>query len=177
QAATSGISGAASVAVVAACSWVGGCAVAAAVVDVECRRVPNRLVLGVLVAGVAASIGLSWVGSARSPAVDRVSGHVGDVVEGLALAFAGCALAGLPMLIVRLIRRIGMGDVKLAGALGASLMVLGWWVPLAAVAIAAAAAAAFGVLANRSAAPLAPFLAAGWCAAIACVPMASGFGQ
>lgn len=106
-----------------------------------------------------------------------MSGHVGDVVEGLALAFAGCALAGLPMLIVRLIRRIGMGDVKLAGALGASLMVLGWWVPLAAVAIAAAAAAAFGVLANRSAAPLAPFLAAGWCAAIACVPMASGFGQ
>lgn len=173
----SGIPLAAVVVVVAACAWVGGSACVAAAVDIECRRVPNRLVGGVLLAGAVASVALSWEGSDRSAAVHRSTGLVGDVAQGLALALAGCVLAGLPMLIVRLARRIGMGDVKLAGALGASLMARGWWVPLAAVAIAAAGAAAFGALAGRSAAPLAPFLAVGWWSATACVPMVAGFGQ
>ncbi|MFM7045305.1 MAG: prepilin peptidase [Ilumatobacteraceae bacterium] len=145
---------------------IGACAGAAAASDVMHRRVPNRLAAAVLGAGLVASIGLTWGDGVSGGAADRTSEHLERLALGTALAVAGCVLAGIPMLLVRIIRGLGMGDVKLAGALGASLMARAWWLPLAAVAVAAAAAATAGGITGRSAMPLAPFLAVGWLAAM-----------
>lgn len=153
-----------------ACAVIGGCAGAAAAIDLELRRVPNRLAAVVFGAGLVASTGLMWGDGVPAAAADRVSEHLERLALGVAVAVTGCVLAGMPMLLVRIVRGLGMGDVKLAGALGASLMARGWWVPLAAVAVAAAAAATAGGIMGRTAMPLAPFLAIGWLAAMLLVP-------
>lgn len=153
-----------------ACAVIGGCAGAAAAIDLEFRRVPNRLATVVFGAGLVASTGLMWGDGVPAAAADRVSEHLERLALGVAVAVTGCVLAGMPMLLVRIVRGLGMGDVKLAGALGASLMARGWWVPLAAIAVAAAAAATAGGILGRTAMPLAPFLAIGWLAAMLLMP-------
>lgn len=124
-----------------------GCAVLVAVTltDLERRIVPNRIVLPALVAALV-------VQTAREPGVEWVVAALG--AGGFFLVAALAYPAGL-----------GMGDVKLAGFLGAWL---GWPV---AVALFAGSFLAFvpavGVLAVRGAAgrkvglPFAPFLAGG----------------
>jgi prepilin peptidase CpaA len=77
-------------------------AIAAAAIDVEQRRIPNWLtysgiILGVLLRGLL----LGW--------------------EGAASALAGCVLAGGIFLLFYVVRAMGAGDVKLAGAIGSLL--------------------------------------------------------
>jgi len=67
--------------------------------DVRYRRIPNLLVLGLLIGGL--TINISFCG---------LSGALTSV-EGFALAF-------LPMLLIHLFGAMGAGDVKLFGAVG-----------------------------------------------------------
>jgi leader peptidase (prepilin peptidase)/N-methyltransferase len=70
-------------------------------VDLAEHRLPNRMVVPALLAGVA-GLGLSWLGSGVPPVVPVV---------------AGAAYAGL-LFVFALFGGVGMGDVKLAAALG-----------------------------------------------------------
>lgn len=117
-----------------------------AAIDLERRILPNRIVLPALLAVLAAQLALD-------PSFYY-------------LTLLSAALAGLFLLLPSLFRRgaVGMGDVKLAALIGATLG------PLAATALAlgltaAGAAALFMVVRSRDALrqeiPLGPFLAAG----------------
>lgn len=68
--------------------------------DVKYRRIPNALVLGVLVSGLVANTALfGW--------------------RGLASSVAGCAAALALMFLLRMFGGLGTGDIKLFGAIGA----------------------------------------------------------
>ena len=126
---------------------VGSMLVAAAVVDVHERRLPNRLLLaGALTAmGGASLAGDRWI---------------------IAAAFVGGVVAGAAMLVVRLARGVGMGDVKAAVVVGASAgSVAAVATPLA-IAVAAFVAAGYGLLTHRSRLPLGPSLWVGWVVAL-----------
>ncbi len=129
------------------------CVVAAlAVVDLEQRRIPNRIVLPAIAAVLAAQIALD---PSRVPALLAIS---------LACGLFFC----LPLLVSP--GGVGMGDVKLAVLLGAAL---GQAVVLAiAVAVIAAFLVALAILlqngaaARKSAIAFGPFLALGAAVAI-----------
>lgn len=143
----------------------GSLAGAAAALDARTNRLPDRLTLGVLAAGVVAVT------------IDAAQGGqsgIAVLVGALSVALVGALLGAAPMLTVRLTRGLGMGDVKLAGALGVSLASAGWWAPLVAVAGASAAAGAVGRAARRTALPLGPFLVGGWCATLVTSPLLEG---
>lgn len=72
----------------------------AAVIDVRCRRIPNRLVLPFLVAGVV-------LGAARNG------------LAGFEKSVAGIVLAAVALGIFCAVRGLGMGDLKLGAAVGA----------------------------------------------------------
>jgi prepilin peptidase CpaA len=75
-------------------------AVAAAIIDVQQHRIPNRLTYsGIVIAFVARTLFFGWRGT------------VG--------AIAGCLLAGGIMFLFYVVRAMGAGDVKLMAALGA----------------------------------------------------------
>ena len=119
---------------------------AAALVDVHERKLPNRLLAA---AGAVTAAGAVVAGQA--------------VVSGMAF---GLLAAGVPMLLVRLTRGIGMGDVKAAAVVGASV---GSVRPIAApvaVAVAAFAGATYGMVAGRRRVPFGPALWFGWAAAL-----------
>ena len=112
----------------------------AALVDVHEHRLPNRLLAAAALAALA-SAGLEH--------------RLGVAITGLALA------AGL-LLVVRLARGIGMGDVKMAGVVGAGVASNGLVAAPVAVAVAALAAATAGALLVRSRLPFGPSLWLGW---------------
>lgn len=127
---------------------VSGMAIAtAALVDVHERKLPNRLVGIALGAAVVAT--LATGSGAR-----------------MADLCIGALVAGGAMFVVRLCRGIGMGDVKMAVAVGASVAPL---VPVAApiaIAITATVAALYGLASRRSTLALGPALWFGWASAV-----------
>ncbi|MBI4882431.1 MAG: prepilin peptidase [Actinobacteria bacterium] len=124
---------------------------AAALVDAYEFRLPNRL----LAVALAAAFTVPLV------ALDSRS---------LGRALLGMFLGGGLVLLVHLSRGVGVGDVKMAAAVGASLGgVTGSSVVAApiAIAIAAFAASAYGLLARRQRVAMGPSLWAGWASALA----------
>lgn len=136
---------------------VAGCITAcAALVDLHELRLPNRLV--------------GWALGASMAAAALASLHA------LLRSAAGLMVAGGLMLAVRLHRGVGMGDVKLAAAVGAGTGAVA--VPLAplAVAVAALAAGCFGLATGRRRLPLGPALWMGWAVALALAPVGTRMG-
>ena len=120
---------------------------AAAFVDLHERKLPNRL-LGFAL--LAALVGVC------------ATAHAGYAVD----ALIGMVVAGGSMLLVRLCRGVGMGDVKMAGVIGASV---GPLTPIAApfaLAVAATIAGTYGAIARRSSLALGPALWFGWLLAV-----------
>ena len=125
----------------------------AALVDVCEHKLPNQLLLGALAAVASAMV---------------VAGsHV--VVS----AILGLVLSGGLMMLVRLSRGVGMGDVKMAGVVGASVGSIELMAAPVAVAVAAAVAGVYGLLARRQRLPLGPSMWLGW--AVALGACAAGF--
>ena len=124
----------------------------AALVDSHEHRLPNRLLavaMVVALTGAVLSIDLSVVR---------------DSLLGMTVA------AGL-MLLVRLIRGVGMGDVKMAGVVGASVGAVtnGLLGAATAIGIAAFAASGYGLIARRQRIALGPSLWLGWVSVFALV--------
>lgn len=126
----------------------GALLIATALVDVHEHRLPNAL--------VAAALATSLIGAAAT--LDLVS---------LAGSLGGTLVAGGAMLAVRLTRGVGMGDVKLAGAIGASAGSLSLLAAPLAIAVAAVVAAAFGLATGPRRVPLGPALWLGWAVSVA----------
>ncbi len=130
---------------------VGTLLVAAALVDVHQRRLPNRL----LGAGTLAML-------ASTPWVDAAV---------LVSMIAGGLLAGGLLIAVHLLRGIGMGDIKAAAVVGVSVGVVSAQAAVFAVAVAAAVGGLFGIAARRRTLPLGPALWLGWAAALLATSM------
>ena len=107
-------------------------------------RIPNRLLAAALASTLVAALAGGTVGRAL----------LGTVVGG------GLVLA------VRLARTVGMGDVKMAGVVGASVAHQHLAAAPLAIAVAAFAAASVGVLLGRTRLPLGPALWLGWVVAL-----------
>ena len=120
----------------------------AALVDLREHKLPNRLLA---VAFLVTAAG----------ALSALDG--GLVVS----ALLGMVLAGGLLLLVRLGRGVGMGDVKMAAVVGASTGSVALVAAPVAIAVAAASAGVFGLLAGRTRLPLGPALWAGWAVALA----------
>lgn len=122
---------------------VGAVLAAAATVDVAEHKLPNRL----LVAALALAYTSVLAAADWALMVSAVSGLV---------------IAGGLMLLVRLTRGIGMGDVKMAAVVGASVGAVNVRAAPIAIAVAALAAATYGFLSHRTRLPLGPALWLGW---------------
>jgi hypothetical protein len=119
---------------------------AAALVDLHEHRLPNRLLAGALAGiGVAALVAT----------LDGAGG-------GLGAAGAGLLLGGLPLLVVRIRRGLGMGDVKLGAVLGAAGGLVHPFVAAAATFLAALAAGGVGALLHRRRLALGPWWWSAW---------------
>lgn len=126
----------------------GGVLALAALVDVCEHRLPNRLIGAAAVAPmVGASVSLEF----------RL----------LVQSVGGALVAGGAMLVVRLARGVGMGDVKMAAAVGAGVGMLSIDRAAVAIAVAALVAAGWGAARRRNSLPLGPSLWLGWAAAVA----------
>lgn len=128
---------------------------AAALVDAHDYRLPNRLLAAALVA-------------AFSVPLLSLDSHL------LGRALLGMFLGGGLMLLVHLSHGVGMGDVKMAAAVGASLGGVNGSPVLAvpiAIAIAAFAAATYGLLAHRQRLAIGPSLWFGWASVLALTPL------
>lgn len=125
---------------------VGLLAGAIAIVDLHEHRIPNRL----LVIALAAVV----VGAAASAAV--TSGMlVGEVVVGL-------LVAAFPLFAVRYGHGLAIGDVKMAGVLGAAGGLIHPVVGLLTVFVAALASGVFALVRHRNRLALGPWLWAGF---------------
>ncbi|MGB8859006.1 MAG: prepilin peptidase [Ilumatobacteraceae bacterium] len=120
----------------------------AAMVDVHEHRLPNRLLAAALLASSVAA----------------VSSLHREVVLSMV---AGALVAGVPMLLVRLTRGVGMGDVKMAAVIGANVGAVSVVAAPVAIAIAALTAGLYGLLADRRRVALGPALWFGWAASLA----------
>ena len=120
----------------------------ASLVDVHEHKLPNRLLLAALLAAACGAVA----------SLDR------DVIVA---SLVGMVLAGGLMLLVRLSRGVGMGDVKMAAVVGASTGGVALTAAPLAVAIAALVAGVYGLLAHRRRVPLGPALWLGWALALA----------
>ena len=120
----------------------------AAMVDVREHKLPNRLLLGAFAAVVAGVL------TASSVAL-------------VATATIGMLLGGGLVLLVHLTRGVGMGDVKMAGVVGAAVGAVEINAVPVAIAVAAFAAAAYGLMAHRRAVPIGPALWLGWAVSLA----------
>ena len=114
----------------------------AALVDLHEHRLPNTLL----------GIGLAAV----------VAGTFATSLHSLLAAAAGFLLAGLPMFLTHVRRGVGLGDVKAAAVVGASLGPVGLMAAPVAVAVAALVAATCGWWTGRRRMPLGPALWLGW---------------
>jgi leader peptidase (prepilin peptidase)/N-methyltransferase len=128
----------------------GVCFATSALVDIEEHRLPNRLIGLAALAGVCGAL----LAGARSSVIG---------------AAVGALVAGSAMMIVCLTRGVGMGDVKMAFAIGLALGPLGFMAAPLAIGIAALAAAAYGKAARRAQLPLGPSLWFGWAVVVATV--------
>jgi prepilin signal peptidase PulO-like enzyme (type II secretory pathway) len=126
---------------------VGTVLVAAAVVDVHERRLPNRLLL---LGGAVALAGAALTGDGAT----------------LVASSLGATIAGGSMLVVRLTRGVGMGDVKAAAVVGASAGSVALVASPIAIAVSAFVAAVYGLAAHRVRLPLGPSLWFGWAVAL-----------
>lgn len=119
----------------------------AAMVDVQEHKLPNRLLLGALTSVTVGVLGASNVAIAAS-------------------ATLGLVLGGGLMLLVRLTRGVGMGDVKMGAVVGASAGAVELMAAPVALAVASFAGATFGVITRRQRLPLGPALWLGWAVAL-----------
>lgn len=124
---------------------------AAAIVDLHEHRIPNRLLLWSASAVVAAS---AWL-----VATDGFGVHG---YRRLAAVAASSLAAGVPMLVVRLQRGLGMGDVKLAFVLGAAGGLVHPALGAVTVFGASLSAGLYGVIRRRTRLALGPWLWAAW---------------
>lgn len=119
----------------------------AALVDVQEHRLPNRLLAAATVAAL-----------------------VGAVLEHrLGSALIGLVIAGGLMLLVRTRRGVGLGDVKMAAAVGASVGTGAVVAAPVSLAVASFVAASAGLVMRRQRLPLGPSLWLGWAVATAFV--------
>ncbi len=118
--------------------------VLAAIVDVECRRLPNRIVL--LAAGAFAALTI----------IDAAGGSNPELAE----PAVGALLLAAPLLAMHLVSpaAMGLGDVKAAVVLGAAVGAVDWQLPLSALALAAGSTATVGVLRRMRVVPFGPGL-------------------
>jgi leader peptidase (prepilin peptidase) / N-methyltransferase len=116
------------------------------------RRLPNRLLAAALVAVMATAA-------------------AGATTEATVHAVVGAALGGGLVLAVRLTRGIGMGDVKMAAVVGASVGCVSLIAVPVTVALAAAAAAGVGLVWRRTSLPFGPALWLGWAVVLSATSM------
>jgi leader peptidase (prepilin peptidase)/N-methyltransferase len=130
--------------------------VPAILVDVIERRLPNRLVAGAALVGVATLTGEVFVAEISVDPVDLLVG---------ALAMAG------PLLLTHLMRpaALGFGDVKVAVVIGAALGLVAPVVGLAALTIGSAGTAVAGMIRRRHTVAFGPGLLGGAVIAVALV--------
>jgi leader peptidase (prepilin peptidase)/N-methyltransferase len=130
--------------------------VPAILVDVIERRLPNRLVAGAALVGVATLTGEVFVTEIPVDPVDLLVG---------ALAMAG------PLLLTHLARpaALGFGDVKVAVVIGAALGLVAPVVGLAALTIGSAGTAVVGMIRRRHTVAFGPGLLGGAVIAVALV--------
>lgn len=124
----------------------------AALVDVHEQKLPNRLLAVALmftIAGALASLQLAV----------------------MVRCAAGLLLGGGLLLLVRLVRGVGMGDVKMAGVVGASVASFHLLAAPAAIAVAAFSASAFAVATRRQRLVLGPALWLGWASTLLTLAM------
>jgi leader peptidase (prepilin peptidase)/N-methyltransferase len=119
----------------------------AAVVDVHEQRLPNELLA---MATLTSVLAMCWQAD-LAMSVRTVTGGV---------------LAGSLMMSVRVVRGVGMGDVKMAMAIGLSVGAFGWRLAPIAIAVAATAAAGYGTIRRRQRAAFGPALWFGWMSAL-----------
>jgi leader peptidase (prepilin peptidase)/N-methyltransferase len=122
--------------------------VVAAVVDVVEHRIPNVLVATAMVCTLVAAF-------------------VSVEPWALAVVVCGASMAGGALLVVRLGRGLGMGDVKMGAVVGASCASTTLVAAPLAIAATAFTAATFGLVTRRRRIALGPFLWLGWAAALA----------
>jgi leader peptidase (prepilin peptidase)/N-methyltransferase len=144
--------------------------VALAVIDIDTRTLPNRIVLPAYIV-VGALLGAALV----------IDGEWARLLS----AAVGCAGAFLFYLVLALVRPGGMGfgDVKLAGVLGLSLGSLGWAQLVVGVFAAFVLGGVFGVVltvtrraTRRSGIPFGPWMLAGaWLGIFAGGPLWAGY--
>lgn len=119
----------------------------AALVDVHERKLPNQLLAAAAMLAVAGRV------------VTLDPGAVARTAMGL---LGGGAL----LLIVRVARGIGMGDVKMAAVVGASVGATSMVATPVAIAVGAMTGATHGLLAHRSQMAFGPALWLGWAVAL-----------
>lgn len=124
--------------------------VAGALVDHVEQRIPNLVVAVALLAAMAAPV---------------LAGH-GRALVG---AVVGGVVAGLALLVVRLARGLGMGDVKMGAAVGASSGSVVLLAAPVAVALSSFSVAVFGLVSGRRRVALGPWLWFGWAGSLALV--------
>jgi prepilin signal peptidase PulO-like enzyme (type II secretory pathway) len=124
----------------------------AALVDVHEHKLPNRLLASALAVTVAGSLA-----TFEAATIVRTG--------------AGLLIGGGLLLLVRLVRGVGMGDVKMAGVVGASTASFHLLAAPAAIAVAAFAASAYAVAARRQRLVLGPALWLGWASALLTVTL------
>ncbi|MGO3136502.1 MAG: prepilin peptidase [Agrococcus casei] len=131
---------------------VAACALAAPAltrIDVSVRRLPNPITLPLLVLGLASALWQLAVGNWAGP------------VAALAIT--------LLLFVMSLAGGMGMGDVKLTGALALGVAEIGW-MPLTGLVASFVSAGLVGIVAlirGRRRLPFGPFLVAGFAAALA----------
>ena len=128
-------------------------------------RLP-RILLGLLVGAGLAGSGTALQAALRNPLAEPyLLGVSGGAALGAVLAVAAGLLgAAVPMIVVRLHRGIGMGDVKLAGVLGAAGGLVHPSLGVALVFVAALASGLYGALRGIRRLALGPWLWTAWSA-------------
>jgi leader peptidase (prepilin peptidase)/N-methyltransferase len=142
--------------------------IALAAVDLDVRRLPDRIVLPAYAVG-AVLLGV----------VDLLRGDLAAFATAAAASGAAAALFGL----LWFLGGMGLGDVKLAGVLGLFLGQLGVAAAVVGIASGFLLGGVFGVLlivlrraGRRSAIPFGPWMLAGaWVGVLAGVPVAQGY--
>jgi len=131
----------------------------AVLVDVVARRLPNRLVGGAAVIGLAVTV------------MSLVAGAVLSPVAGL----IGAAIISVPLFIAHLIspQSMGFGDVKFALVLGTAVGLVDPMTAVAALAVGSLGASVHGLCTRQRSIPFGPALLGGAIATLALVALGS----